>query len=294
MKTVRLTLALVLSAAAVSANSLVLSIHSVAAKDYKRERLPNGAYKRERYAIANGGWLDGSTRDNKLDEIPFADVAGILAEHLGRQNYFLAKDSKSADLLLVVHWGRTIAFDSISNTSAMNAASHAFREALSDQGGPGAIAASGEPTTPALEQFESAMVTLQMFNKARDLVNERNALMLGYLSDINRRNGVQRWTGGGDAYDDLIRDIEESRYYITVTAYDFDDMVKRQKRTVRWVTRVSIRAPGNSFRTEFPVMLASASRYFGRDTGKLIRGDQAVVEIGDVEVVGISAEREKK
>src|SRR5690606_30774292 len=111
-------LALLLTAVAVSANSLVLSIHSVAAKDYKRERLPNGAYKRERYAIANGGWLDGSTRDNKLDEIPFADVAGILAEHLGRQNYFLAKDSKSADLLLVVHWGRTIAFDSISNTSA--------------------------------------------------------------------------------------------------------------------------------------------------------------------------------
>lgn len=284
MKTVRLTLALVLSAAAVSANSLVLSIHSVAAKDYKRERLPNGAYKRERYAIANGGWLDGSTRDNKLDEIPFADVAGILAEHLGRQNYFLAKDSKSADLLLVVHWGRTIAFDSTTYSIAVSEAGAALS----------ALNASGGGTGPALGQFENEMMKLEMMNKARDLVNERNALMLGYLSDINRRNGVQRWTGGGDAYDDLIRDIEESRYYITVTAYDFDDMVKRQKRTVRWVTRVSIRAPGNSFRTEFPVMLASASRYFGRDTGKLIRGDQAVVEIGDVEVVGISAEREKK
>lgn len=284
MKTVRLTLALVLSAATVSANSLVLSIHSVAAKDYKRERLPNGAYKRERYAIANGGWLDGSTRDNKLDEIPFADVAGILAEHLGRQNYFLAKDSKSADLLLVVHWGRTIAFDSTTYSIAVSEAGAALS----------ALNASGGGTGPALGQFENEMMKLEMMNKARDLVNERNALMLGYLSDINRRNGVQRWTGGGDAYDDLIRDIEESRYYITVTAYDFDDMVKRQKRTVRWVTRVSIRAPGNSFRTEFPVMLASASRYFGRDTGKLIRGDQAVVEIGDVEVVGISAEREKK
>lgn len=307
-KQVTLAFVLALVATTAGANQLVMSIHSVTAKDYKRQRLPNGTYKRERYAIANGGWLDGTARDNSMEKIPFAEIAGVLAEHLGRQNYFLARDSKSADLLLVVHWGRTIAFDDTSYEIAINDAGNALahlrgignglsgsRGALFGESESSASETNNTPMVkgtelPDIERFESEMLKVLIANRERDKVNEHNALVLGYIDDVNKNDGIRRWAGGGDAFEELIRDIEESRYYLTITAYDFDEMVRRNKKNVRWVTRVSIRAPGNAFNKEFPVMLANASRYFGRDTGKLLRGDRAMVEIGDASVVGIAAE----
>src|SRR5690606_2960841 len=143
---------------------------------------------------------------------------------------------------------------------------------------------------PDIERFESEMLKVLIANRERDKVNEHNALVLGYIDDVNKNDGIRRWAGGGDAFEELIRDIEESRYYLTITAYDFDEMVRRNKKNVRWVTRVSIRAPGNAFNKEFPVRLATASRDSGWETGKLLRGDRAMVEIGCASVVGIAAE----
>lgn len=282
----------VFTSATLFGQSLIMSVHSVTAKDYHRRVGENGAPKRERYAIANGGFVGGTTRDHSMDRVPFSEVAGVLAEYLGRQNYFLAQDSSSADLMLVVHWGRTIAFDRTSSGLTMNELSNAF-VALNGAAATtpsDSITSAGNPTTPETEAFESAMMQVLMFNQVRDKVNERNAILLGYVDDVNRFDGIQRFAGNGSAYDELIDDLEESRYYVTVTAYDFEDLVKRNERRVRWITRVSIRAPGHGFADNLPGMLASASRYFGKNTGRLIRGDKAEVEIGEARVVSMLPE----
>jgi hypothetical protein len=135
---------------------------------------------------------------------------------------------------------------------------------------------------------ESAMIRLMMENRARDQINLPNARLLGYLDEINDADGIQRFAGGGDRFNDLIADIEESRYYIIVSAYDFDQLVNHQKKVLRWQTRVSVRAPGNRFDDSVAAMMKGASKYFGQDSGRLVRGEESkgVVELGDLKFLG--------
>ena len=58
-----------------------------------------------------------------------------------------------------------------------------------------------------------------------------------------------------------------------------------------WVTRASVRAPGMDFERGLALILTSAARQFGKDTGRLVRDVEKAgrVEIGEVRVVGTSA-----
>jgi hypothetical protein len=50
------------------------------------------------------------------------------------------------------------------------------------------------------------------------------------VDDLAAANGVHRYAGGGDRYNDLIGDVEESRYYIVVSAYDFQELTQKKKK----------------------------------------------------------------
>ena len=112
------------------------------------------------------------------------------------------------------------------------------------------------------------------------------------MDDLADSNDIRRWAGGGDRYNDLVADVEETRYYIIISAYDFDQLVNHQKKKLRWQTRVSVRAPGNRFDDSFAAMLKGAARYFGQDSGKLVRGEESkgVVELGDLKFLGEAKE----
>jgi hypothetical protein len=112
--------------------------------------------------------------------------------------------------------------------------------------------------------------------------------LLGYLDEINDADGIQRFAGGGDRYKDLIADVEETRYYIVISAYDFQELVKHERKKLLWTTRVSVRAIGNQFDDSIAAMLKSASKYFGQDSGRLVRGEETkgMVEMGDVKFLG--------
>jgi hypothetical protein len=136
--------------------------------------------------------------------------------------------------------------------------------------------------------IESQMLRTMVDNRVRDEMNERNAKVLGYLDDLSDSNDIRRYAGGGDRYSDLMTELEESRYYIVVSAYDFPELLKTQKKKLLWQTRVSVRSPGNSFDDSLVAMLKSASIYFGRNSGQLIRGEQTKgsVELGDLKFLG--------
>src|SRR5262249_13553458 len=102
---------------------------------------------------------------------------------------------------------------------------------------------------------------------------------------------ASRFGGGGSYFDDLISDIEEERYYIIVTAYDFPSAVKDGKRKQLWATRISIRAQGNRFDEQLATMLSTASGYFGQNSKQLVRQYQnGKVHIGDMKVIGVVPE----
>ncbi len=266
-----------------AAVTVATAVYSRIGNGYKRERLADGSFKPEHYALANGGLIEGTTRDNTINRVTYPEVAEISARFLRQQNYHYAQTREQAKLLLVLNWGATLSYNNMNYGHAVQQLSLAAAEgAKQKMYGPSAEA------DVAVDAMAEQLLMVKMENRARDAINLPNAKILGYLDAINEADGIQRWAGGGDRYNDLIGDIEEPRYYIVISAYDFPGLEKQGKKKLLWQTRVSVRSPGNSFDQSFAPMLKSASKYFGQDSGKLVRGEEAKarVELGDLKFLG--------
>jgi hypothetical protein len=288
-------------AAVASEDSLVTAVYSNVTNGYVRAKMPDGSFKREAYAISNGGYTPGIGRDESIDAVKFPTIAGLVAQHLARQNYFLAQDAKSADLLLVISWGKTIPFDNGSNRNGQNQALDAMnRVKMTTPSGTQSRSVEGiQSPAQAVNDaeksaLEGSLFELQMFNSIRDQANEKNARLLGYMQEINSRNNMSRFAGGGTYFDDLIADIETDRYYVIVTAYDFRAATQEKKQKVLWTTRVSIQAQGNQFNERLMAMLDNASRHFGQDSGQLIRQYQRAprVDLKELKFLGLVPDSE--
>ena len=135
-----------------------------------------------------------------------------------------------------------------------------------------------------------------MANDMRRKANEYNAQLLGYVDEINDRDSPARFAGAGTAFDDLNEDIENERYFFVVSAYDFPTAVKTGKRKLLWATRVSVQAQGNKFNETAAYLLAKASKYFGENSGRLIRqyDPEGKVRLGELQIVGIVPDPRKQ
>ena len=291
-------------------NAVLTSVFSKTEKSYKRGKDAEGKWVREYYAMSNGGPVEGTIKDNAQEKIKFVSIATVLAQHLARQGYFPATDPDKVDFLLVVNWGRTRPYedatyrtgvDSVmtsmnrfatSSQSADIARATLAQQQQEQRGGGVSITASAEEmeAMAARSQMESALLTQSMLNRARDQDNAKTAHLLGYMGDINNADGIQRFAGGGRVYDDLIADIEEARYYIILSAYDFKSTVRDQKPKLRWVTRMSMRAPGNNFAEKAAAMIAYSASRFGQNTDGLERKlyPQYKVNLEDIRFLGVA------
>ena len=298
-------LALATAASADDEYSVLTSVFAKTAKDYKRTKGPDGKWEREYYAMVNGGAADGTIKDNAQSRVPFVAVATVLAQHLARQGYFPATDPDKVDFLLVVNWGRTMPFsdptykdnlknvtDSMNTFSIKNLTAKAARAAAvaAGQQDPSLTGSVEDMEAQAAESYlQSAMLTQDMMNRSRNQSNARTARLLGYMGDLNQADGPQRYAGGS-RYDDLVADIEEARYYVILSAYDFSSTVRQDERKLRWVTRMSMRAPGNSFAEKAAAMIAYSASRFGQNTDGLEQKlyPQYKVNLEDVRFLGIA------
>jgi len=279
-------------------NTVATAVSARVGNGYKRTRLPDGSFKPEYYALSNGGRVAGTTTDATIDRVKYPEVADIAIRLLAGQNYRYAESKEQASLLLVVYWGSTIGFNRDNYDNRLRSAAQSLNIISAGTGrnwaAAGPAAGSGEAAVAgaAGAAFESEIFRMLAENKARDDINLPNARLLGYLDEINDADGIQRFVGAGARFDDLIADVEESRYYIIISAYDFQDLVKHDKRKLLWTTRVSVRTPGNRFDDSVAAMLKGASKYFGQNSGKLIRGEESkgTVELGDTKFLGEAKE----
>lgn len=260
-------------------------------KEYQRKRLPDGSLKPEFYAIGNGGVVAGTMRDKTAERVAFADIVRLTMPLLAQQGYRYAQQAQEADLLLVLHWGNTLPFNTINFQQSLGPASQAMSNLrqLKDS------AASQSEIDRAQGDLDALLDLVEMERLMRNSYVAPNARLLGYIEEINDSNDIRRLTSvGDDRYRDMMADVEESRYYVIVSAYDFPELVKHGKQKLLWVTRVSVRSPGNSFDESVSAMLKSASHYFGRDSGKLIRGEElrGRVELGELKYLGEAKEPE--
>lgn len=277
-------------------DSLVTAVYSKASNGYQRQKMPDGSFKREYYALAKGVYQPGLAPDRSIDNVRYPQIAKIVAQFLALQNYHLAPDAKSADLLLTITWGTTVPLsDSVyrANTDSFFSAANNLALAnrspdVNDRTVDGIQSPDASVRDAASQAFAGQLLQQVMFEDVRRLANEHNARLLGYVEEINHRDNPSRFAGAGDAYHDLISDIESERYYLILTAYDFRGLADGGKPTLRWSTRVSVQAQGNRFNETLAVMLNRASRYFGQDSRRLIRRYEpdSNVTLGELRLVG--------
>jgi len=288
-------------------DALVTAVFSDVHNGYRRVTNAEGRPERQTYAVAKGSYDRGLRGNASIDNVKFAGVVRAVAPFLAGQNYYPAPDRESADLLLVLHWGTTKPFDRGTGmyqdaftemTDVMSNLTNLARRGSVDRMSPatGGDNANGTPRSAgqiaeqaqAESELGDALLRLEMANRARDRANEHNANLLGYVHEINRRNNGSRFAGGGAAFDELIEDIENERYYVVIGAYDMKAVLKGEHRLL-WSTRVSIRAQGNRFDEWLPAMFANAANYFGEDSGRLVRRFQRAtkVELGELKSLGI-------
>ncbi|HVZ65180.1 MAG TPA: hypothetical protein VG936_11460 [Lacunisphaera sp.] len=318
----KITLGLLCTAVVASAanDRIITAVFSRAANGYHREREADGSYKREYYALTPGHYYPGVGKDGSIDPVKFPQVASLAAQLLATKNYWFAKDASQATLLLEISWGKTIPLndgvyrgnttayvDVMNQLTAIRSGSTPYNVGP-EGGGPsqtpagrlnsipapldrkagGALSAQAQLRQAAEDAGDLALTQTNMFNDLRRKADEHNANLLGYTEEINRRENPTQFGGAGTALEDLIEDIENERYYIIIAAYDFA-AAKKGEMKQQWVTRVSVQAQGNRFNESAAYMLAKASRYFGQDSGRLIRefDREGKVTLGDLQVVGV-------
>ncbi|MFA5056795.1 MAG: hypothetical protein WC485_01665 [Opitutaceae bacterium] len=288
--------------AAAAEPEIVTAVYSAVANGYARTKQPDGSFKPETYAFGKGSYASGLMRDRSIDNYPFMNLARVLASFLAPRRYVPASSPEQTDLLLLVHWGTTIPYDdgsyrlAIDDMTAAMARSQASAALAAASAGPPGMArppGSGGAAGGGPAQDEGLSGYLMMMSLQDDLrtrANAHNAALLGYLPTLEQMNDNRRFTALRTYYSDLTSDVEESRYYVIVEAFDFQRAWKQKQLKLLWITRMSIRAQGNRFDQDVAAMIWNASRYFGRDSDGLVRQrvPEGKVEIGEPKVIGIA------
>ena len=287
--------------------SEMVAVYASVSPDYARARLPDGSFKTETYAFGKGGALGAAQKDGTFDRMGFMDLARVIARSLASQDYVPCnpKDPNGAGLLIMVYWGTTIGTDGTASGSQYQMA-QTFLPPSRPPPPPvpkgGAEAMTSDPNMSGRSQEfgnaevlgaaddsalqQSAMLTAAA-NRQRDQQDMENASVLGYLPEMQRVASFQM-AALASRRQDIIDEIEESRYYVVLLAYDFKTLWQHKQRKLLWETRFSIRERRNDFSESLASMAQDASRYFGQDSHGLIREhlpDTRII-LGEPKVLG--------
>ncbi len=291
----------------------VVAVYSSISPAYSRVTQPGGTFKPEFYAFGEGGNLSGTQNDFTIDKLNFIDIARAIAPSLAAQNYLPCgtPDPANADLLIMVYWGATIGTNGTSSSPQYQIAQALVpppRAALSPpptgQGDTGMVS---DPTTSGRAQegeekaaikaaddsaLQQSLILSEMANRQRDRQDVENAVVLGYLNELKQADAFNH-TAFGTRRQDIIDEIEDSRYYVVLMAYDYPSLRERKERKLLWETRFSIRQRRVDFSQQLAAMAKAAARYFGRNSNGLIH--QAIrpghVDLGDLKIIGVVPDR---
>ena len=287
----------------------IVAVYSSVSPAYVRTAQPGGSFKPETYAFGQGGDWGGPMNDATIDRLGFLDIARLIAPSLAAQNYLPSpsKDPDKTDLLIMVYWGTTNGTNGAASSPEYQIAQTIMPQPLP----PPPIMTSagvqgGAPnSTGSLQQYavlsaahdsalEQAWEMTHMANQQRDRQNRNNAMILGYLPEMNRVADYEM-TALHQVKQDIVDDVEENRYFVVLLAYDFQTLWQHKQRKMLWETRFSLPERHNDFGKELGTMAQYASRYFGKDSDGLIRKPlpEVRVIIGEPKFIGYEPETKK-
>jgi hypothetical protein len=290
------------------------AVSSSVSDSYVRTKLSDGSFKAETYSFGEGGHLAGPTRDDSIDRLAFIDVARVMAGPLASSNYVPAADRnpENTKLLIMVYWGTTNGATTATSSAGIQKLQAAQGAQTTVQQPPEmsfiahcscdssqmntniASVVSGMQQNEVTGAFAVASAESKMRDKMREQTDMQYAVFLGYDAELADASRLQQ-TVFRNRREDLLRELEESRDFVVLKAYDFQALWKHKKRSLLWVTRLSVRERGTNFGGALPTLASNASKYFGQDSRGLVRSalPDGRVEIGDVKTLALGVVPEK-
>jgi hypothetical protein len=260
-----------------------IAASATAGSDYQRPRDAAGDLRPETYVFAEGQFLGGGTVDRGLEQTTFTQITRTLAVNLARQNYLPAPDLNSAQLVIMVHWGMTMVSEDPMKDINLQRAQEALATFSAEQ------EANGLADPTALNSATGAMGMARQ--GVQDAVN-RNAILLGFARSLERER-QQMMTSTAEIT--MSNELNEERYFVILMAYDNQTRLKERKSRLMWVTRLSVRSPGNNFTEALPALARVGAEVFGRQVDGLVRVKAPLgrgkVTIGELEVLGPAGEK---
>jgi hypothetical protein len=236
-------------------------VHTDATDDYLAQRSPD---KPESYYFFKGIHFGGYVRDNSLRDVPFIDIAKGLAPHLAKQDYWPAQSKDTCDLLLVVNWGTT-------NPGFHRDVSNSILPDWYDGAYYDDVASGGYDESD-----------YKWFGK------QRNSKLLGFYPYLR----WDRFTGISPSEEYELRvALKTERYFMIVTAFDFQELLENKEWKRVWSTRFNMRSPGTNFYKAHLALSKAGSPYYGKKLKQLGKENAdfepviAEVEIGEIEVL---------
>lgn len=273
----------------------VTAVYASTGNGYHRQRQADGTFQPETYAFAEGGRWDGTVVDRSLDDLSFMKVVQAVAAPLRRQNFVPATRARDTQLMILVFWGTTTGAESGRYAQGKEGVGAGIRQ-VQDLGflragyldtlaitqlPEGTPAASGDPHVAmelaAVDELGQSLLMNQAGNAMRDRNNAHNAAILGFWEEYDRAMDLPTFSFARTVIDEL----EADRYFVVLKAYDFQTLRKEKRKVLLWETRFSVRQRNNRFDALLPVMAQTASKYFGQDSGRLLR---EVVPVGRVDI----------
>jgi hypothetical protein len=267
----------------------IIAVSSRAWRGYVRAKLPDGTLAPETYVFAKGGHVSGAMADNTIDKLDFLDIARIVAKPLADRKYVPAFDPEKTNLMIMVYWGTTMGANDPGMQATYNVAQSTQAVVPPPPPPPpnrGTAPANNGPGSNTQTIDSMSLELMMMANRQRDSADMKNAMLLGYDSELAETTGLENTALRG-ARESLINDLEDDRYFVILMAYDFQVLWKEKKHRLLWETRISLRQRGNDFGKRLPEMMLNASRYFGSDTDGLVRNriPEGRVEVGEPKVI---------
>jgi hypothetical protein len=249
-----------------AASSVAISASAI--PTYVRPLDAGGQPLPETYVFMEGLDLAGTTADSSTKKMTFDQITRVLAVSLAKQNYFPTRDVPSAKLIIRVYWGTTVVYEDPLKqltVEGLNSAMQTYRDTVAASGN--SIADPGN-----INQSLQQMGTSQMSTAS---AVDRNAALLGYqgaLEEERRRPFVTTTEMS------LTGELTEERYFVVLIAYDYQHLRQKKKATPLWITRLSIRSPGNNFTEAMPTLAVAGANAFGKQLDGLVRVKASAAE----------------
>lgn len=220
-------------------------------------------YRGESFVIAEGqtdlGPGDPDLHD--LATVPFADISEVLSESLFGRAFTTPPDFDSADLMLVVHRGRT----------APEAREARGSEAMISHGPPPPLPTGPSGAFGIGSSAGSRPTTVQDVTHSSAIVEA--ARILGFYPRYVELHQNRDSVVDQSRYRELLGELSQERYYLVIAAYDAREIRHTGRRVLLWETRLSFLAEKKSFADRYDDMINAGAPYFATNTPRTLARD---------------------